>query len=121
MTRWLSRRRVAAILRQRCPVCLEGPMFGSWITMHERCPRCGHQFERETGFFQGAMYVSWVLGVGVFAALAIAADVVLAPRMGLGAALALAVILYLPIVPVLFRYSRAVWAHVNIGTLEKRP
>jgi uncharacterized protein (DUF983 family) len=93
-------------------------MFSGLIAMHEHCPRCGHAFERETGFFQGSMYVSWVLGVGVFAALALTADLVLAPWIGLAPALAVAVVLYLPIVPVLFRYARVVWAHVNIGTLH---
>jgi uncharacterized protein (DUF983 family) len=110
--------RVRAVLWQRCPVCLEGPMYSGWITMHERCPRCGHQFERETGFFQGAMYVSWVMSVGLFATLAIMAMVGLAPRIGLNAALAVAVVVYMPTVPMLFRYSRVIWAHINIGTRD---
>jgi uncharacterized protein (DUF983 family) len=93
-------------------------MFTGLMTMHERCARCGHAFERETGFFQGAMYVSWVSGVGVFAALALCANFVLAPRIGLAPALALAVLVYLPCVPMLFRYARVIWAHVNIGTRQ---
>lgn len=48
------------MLRQRCPVCLEGPMFSGLFTLHDRCPRCGHAFIREPGFFQGAIYVSYV-------------------------------------------------------------
>ena len=116
--RILTWRRLSAVLRQRCPVCLEGPMFTGLITMYEHCPRCGHQFERETGFFQGAMYVSWVLGVASFAALAIAATMLLAPRVGLFAGFAIAVLLYVPLVPILTRYSRVVWAHVNIGTRQ---
>ena len=111
--------RFSAILRQRCPVCLEGPMFSGLIKMYERCPRCGHQFERETGFFQGAMYVSWVSGVGLFAALAVSASIFLAPHIGAFAAFALAIVVYLPTVPMLFRYSRVIWAHLNIGTLNQ--
>jgi uncharacterized protein (DUF983 family) len=91
-------------------------MYSGLITMYERCPRCGHQFERETGFFQGAMYVSWVSSVGVFATLALLAMATLAPRFGLFAALTVAVVVYLPTVPVLFRYSRVIWAHLNIAT-----
>jgi uncharacterized C2H2 Zn-finger protein len=87
--------------------------------MYERCPRCGHRFEREPGFFQGAMYVSWVSGVGLFAALALGATAVLASRIGFVAALTVAVVVYLPAVPMLFRYSRVIWAHVNIGTLDR--
>ena len=92
-------------------------MYSGLITMYDRCPRCGHQFERETGFFQGAMYVSWVSSVGVFATLALLATFFLAPHIGAFAAFAVAVVLYMPTVPMLFRYSRVVWAHINIGTL----
>lgn len=113
-------RRLRAILLQRCPVCLEGPMYSGLVTMYERCPKCGHQFERETGFFQGAMYVSWVTSVGVFATLALLAMAILAPHIGLAAALAVAVVLYMPTVPMLFRYSRVIWAHLNIGTRNER-
>jgi uncharacterized protein (DUF983 family) len=109
-------RRLKAIVRQRCPVCLKGPMFSGLITMYARCPRCGHQFERETGFFQGAMYVSWVTSVGLFATLALLAKFLLEPHIGLFAALAIAVLVYMLAVPMLFRYSRVIWAHLNIGT-----
>ena len=91
-------------------------MFSGLIKMYERCPQCGHQFERETGFFQGAMYVSWVSSVGLFATLALVSMVTLAPHFGLFAALTAAVVVYLPTVPVLFRYSRVIWAHINVGT-----
>jgi uncharacterized protein (DUF983 family) len=113
----MNTRRLSAVLRQRCPVCLEGPMFSGLITMYDRCPHCGHQFERETGFFQGAMYVSWVSSVGLFATLALLASTLLAPHIGVFAALTTAVVVYLPTVPMLFRYSRVIWAHLNIGTL----
>ena len=113
-----TRDRVWAILRQRCPVCLQGQMFSGIFTMSPQCPRCGHEFERETGFFQGAMYVSWVLGVASFAALAIVSTWLLAPLISLPLALAVAFGAYLPIVPMLFRYSRVIWAHVNIGTRD---
>ena len=92
-------------------------MFSGMFAMYERCPQCGHAFERETGFFQGAMYMSWALGVGLFAALAVCADLLLAPRIGLAPALALAAAVYFPLVPALFRYARVIWAHINIGSL----
>ena len=94
-------------------------MYSGLITMYDRCPRCGHQFERETGFFQGAMYVSWVSGVGLFATLALLASALLTPHIGVFAALTVAVVVYLPTVPMLFRYSRVIWAHLNIGSLDQ--
>jgi hypothetical protein len=91
-------------------------MYAGLITMYDRCPRCGHEFEREPGFFQGAMYVSWVSSVGLFATLALVASALLAPHIGLFAALTVAVVVYLPAVPMLFRYSRVIWAHLFVGT-----
>jgi len=38
--------------------------------MHERCPACGLKFEREEGYFLGAMYISYAVGVLVIALIA---------------------------------------------------
>lgn len=93
-------------------------MFGNsgLLTMNERCDVCGHRFLREEGFFQGAMYVSYVVGMLEFAALALISWALLAPRIGLGWALGIAFVVHLLLVPQLFRYSRVLWAHLNVGT-----
>ena len=39
--------------------------------MHERCPVCDLRFEREQGYFLGAMYVSYALGLAVLGSLVI--------------------------------------------------
>lgn len=31
--------------------------------MHEYCPSCGHKYEKEHGFFYGAMYASYAITV----------------------------------------------------------
>lgn len=108
--------RLRAMLTQRCPVCLEGKMFRGLFAMNPTCPVCGHQFEREQGFFQGAMYISWVLGVSYLGLLAVLAQVLLVPRIGIGAAVACVVAIHLVCIPAVFRYSRVIWAHLNIGT-----
>jgi len=33
--------------------------------MHDRCPGCGLHFNREPGYFLGAMYISYGLGLAV--------------------------------------------------------
>jgi uncharacterized protein (DUF983 family) len=108
--------RLGAIVTQRCPVCLQGKMFAGWFTMNATCPVCGHRFEREQGFFQGAMYVSWVLSVSYLAVLAILAQVLLVPRIGIVWAVACVVIIHMLCIPIVFRYSRVIWAHLNVGT-----
>jgi uncharacterized protein (DUF983 family) len=106
-----SRARLRAIVRQRCPQCLEGQVFSGIIRMKDRCTLCGHQFIREPGYFQGAMYVSYGLALitlGIEATVAL----LLLPSHSPGWALAIAVPLFLPLVPALFRYSRVLWMHI---------
>jgi uncharacterized protein (DUF983 family) len=44
-------------LVMRCPTCGGGDLFVSYYTMRERCPNCGTAFEREEGYWVGAMIV----------------------------------------------------------------
>src|SRR5256886_14103531 len=64
------RTHLLSIARQRCPRCHQGRAFRSLLVMHDACPVCGHIFEREPGYFVGAMYVSYALAIPVYLALA---------------------------------------------------
>ena len=63
--------KILAILNNRCPNCEKGNIFDkdhglinlSIPKMNKSCPSCGFQFVKETGFFYGAMYVSYALTV----------------------------------------------------------
>ena len=44
-------------LVMRCPTCGAGDLFVSYYTMRERCLSCGTAFEREEGYWVGAMIV----------------------------------------------------------------
>jgi uncharacterized protein (DUF983 family) len=60
-----------SVVTGKCPRCQEGDLFinknpyklKNWDGMHEHCSNCDLKFELEPGFFQGAMYVSYGLGV----------------------------------------------------------
>ena len=53
----------------KCPHCNEGHVFEpetgifKFPVMNDRCPNCDYKFEREPGYFIGAMYLSYGLGV----------------------------------------------------------
>lgn len=108
--------RCRAIVAQRCPMCLQGRMFAGRFRMHETCPVCGHRFEREQGFFQGAMYISWVLSVAYLALLAVLAQTFLVPRIGIVSSVVAVVVIHVLCISAVFRYSRVIWAHLNVGT-----
>jgi len=58
-----------SIIKEKCPHCSKGEVFkkGTGLfkmpVMHEECPVCHYKFEREPGYFLGAMYISYGIAV----------------------------------------------------------
>jgi hypothetical protein len=85
--------------------------------MNARCPVCGLAFEREPGYFTGAMYASYF--IGLFVSLPVWLWMLLAGA-SFGAIIAVAFGLVGVLTPVAFHYSRVAWmqidAYFNPGT-----
>jgi len=99
------------IFRHLCPRCRKGRIFRGWLAMHEACPSCGLQFNREQGYYIGAMYVSYLLSIPPVLAL-----VMILWRLAhwsFGAAIIGAFLAYLPLVPFVVRLSRVIWIYVD--------
>jgi uncharacterized protein (DUF983 family) len=47
----------------RCPRCGAQSLFRTWFAMHKQCALCGLRFEREQGYFIGAMYINYGITV----------------------------------------------------------
>ena len=90
-------------------------MFRGRFEMNATCPVCGHRFEREPGFFQGAMYVSYGIGIVYIGVLAILANTFLVAHIGVVPAAGCIVAIHLACVPAVFRYSRVI-----LGAPERR-
>jgi Protein of unknown function (DUF983) len=79
--------------------------------MNERCPNCNLKFEREEGYFLGAMYVSYalsLLSVGLVSLLfwslthwPVIKDVIWA------------LILFLPLAPAMTLFARVLWIYLD--------
>lgn len=52
-------------LRRRCPRC-NRQAYSTWFTMHEHCEKCGLRFEREPGYWVGAMIINTVVIFSTF-------------------------------------------------------
>ena len=50
-------------LRLKCPRCGEGQMFSGMFKMRLGCSSCHFRFEREAGYFVGAMYINYGMTV----------------------------------------------------------
>ena len=51
----------------RCPVCGTGGLFTGYFALARRCPGCDLEFEREDGYWLGAMIVAMALVIVQFA------------------------------------------------------
>ena len=105
-------RRLLALLRQRCPRCCQGKIFRNRFELQDPCSVCGLIFQREEGYFLGAMYASYLIS-----------SLLLCGGFFIGRELlpgwkdlyivALVFVLYLPLVPSVYRYSRTLWIHFD--------
>lgn len=91
----------------RCPLCAEGHLFRGWISMWERCEKCGFRFDRGPGYFLGSTYINY----GITTLTTTAAYIWL--RFGLGVSKSVVVpglaafCIFFPLV--FFRYARSLW------------
>jgi len=107
---------VSDILHQRCPRCRTGRIFRYSIfrgfpKMHDRCPVCDLKFEREAGYFLGAMYISYGLGLAIVAL--IAALLWSVTGWWITKDTIWAAVLFLPLAPTLTLLARVLWIYLD--------
>ena len=91
----------------RCPRCGKGKLYRRIVAMNKSCDGCDLQFERESGFFLGAIYFNYgltalivtVLYMGMFISMAV-------PPFYLKA-IPLTVAILFPLL--FFRHARSFW------------
>jgi uncharacterized protein (DUF983 family) len=103
---------LGAILHQRCPRCRRGLVFRGRFAMNNLCPVCAMKFEREPGYFVGAMYVSYAMAALLLGILTFIISLIW-PELPLHTMLLLALAFFLPLVPPVFRYSRVIWITID--------
>ena len=64
--------RFIALLEAKCPRCKQGSIFKhsafnyfKYYDTNTNCPSCDLRFEKEPGFFTGAMYISYMFNVAM--------------------------------------------------------
>ena len=115
-----------ALIKGKCPRCRRGNMFkfpvynlANFQKMHESCEVCGLKFEREIGFYWGAMYISYGFSVAISVTLGIALNILFNdPDVNVYIAVIIGVIVLTS--PILFRLSRAIMLHF-LGKVKYDP
>ncbi|MFQ5960834.1 MAG: DUF983 domain-containing protein [Candidatus Methylomirabilales bacterium] len=94
-------------LRLKCPRCGAAPLFQGLFSMYPDCLSCYLRFEREPGYFVGAIYINYgvtaVTAIVGYFALDYFIGMPLLPQLILWSAFAV----FFPLV--FFRYSRSLW------------
>lgn len=103
---------IKTIAHQRCPKCRKGIVFRHGMEMNNKCPYCGTRFDREPGFFTGAMHIGYIIAlpVGVFLMFVL---MVVLPDLHPALHGLLAMIGVVPIIPLTVRLSRVLWLDIG--------
>lgn len=109
----------------KCPRCHRGPVFttnnpygAGAFRMNESCSCCGLKYEREPGFFYGALYVSYALMSGLFIVWFVGDQVWL--HMKTQYLLLAVVSTILLLFPVVLRSSRLIWLNFFVRYDKER-
>lgn len=108
-----------SIVHEKCPHCHEGEFFvgksayrySTIGKIHEKCPHCGEKYSKEPGFYYGAMYVAYGLGVALFVAITVGAYV-LYPDVSAHMLVILIASSMVIFGPKLYHQSKIIWANL---------
>src|ERR1700679_3846090 len=105
-----------AVLQQACPRCRAGKIYPSSVfrgfpKMNDQCAVCRLWFEREEGYFLGAMIVDYALAMVITTA--IAALLWSFTRWSFEKLCVVAIVIFLPAVPTVTRLGRVLWISLD--------
>jgi uncharacterized protein (DUF983 family) len=105
-------------LRLACPACGRGRLFRRYFVRAERCSKCGHEYERENGYWVGGAEVHMFFSYGLSVLICVPILIVFGSSTAIQCALIAGhVILSL----LLFRYARAVFLAIDYRLDPVRP
>lgn len=110
-------------LTTSCPRCNKGHIFessnpyafGKMMVMKSHCEVCGLRYERETGFFYGAMFVSYGINIALFSIALILYYTVFEESTDWRFYIAAYVGISFLLTPIIFRLSRSLWLALMVN------
>ena len=91
----------------RCPRCAEGRLFRNFLRMNERCPACKLDFQRDPGFYLGAIYFNYGLTAVLVTATYVGLSLLTEVSKEIKLVIALVPAVLFPFL--FFRFSRSLW------------
>lgn len=105
-------------LTRRCARCGGGKLFKRYLTMVDDCPTCGLHFEREDGYWGGALAINIMATGGLFTIVFVIALVLTIPEVPVAPLLAILVPIALLGPIVYYPFSKTVWVAVDRAFLQ---
>ncbi len=105
-------------LRRHCPVCGAKGIFRGWLALTPRCPECNFSFEREEGYWVGAMIANIAAAEALFGLLLVGGMIATHPHvpwtlLGIGGAV---VMIGLPIL--FYPLSKTLWLWLDLAFIH---
>jgi uncharacterized protein (DUF983 family) len=107
-----------SIATMTCPQCQESHMmvanpyrFSTMGEVKNKCEVCGLDFKPEPGFYYGAMYVSYGLGVAIFVTIWASCNWFF-ENVGVWTQISLVLIALIGLGPYLYALSKVIWANI---------
>jgi uncharacterized protein (DUF983 family) len=104
---------------RRCARCGSGHLFRRWVSMVPDCPRCGLHFEREAGYWAGALAINIIITGGVFTVAFVIALALTIPNIPVAPLLAIFVPLMIVLPIVGYPFSKTIWVAVDRAFLQR--
>lgn len=109
-----------SVFMNKCPQCHRGKVLSyapykltHLLETEQNCTACGLKFEKEPGFFYGAMYVSYALTSGIFiVAYLLQSNFIKLPVTQFAIAV---IVLILLLFPLIARWSRLLWLNFFVS------
>lgn len=90
-------------------------MFSSWASLHPFCRVCGLKFEREPGYWAGALIINMAAALAVFFAVLIGGMVLTWPEVP-WTGLTIAIFVSMAIVPIgFYPWSKSIWLAIEMS------
>lgn len=105
-------------LAKRCPHCGARAIFRSFFELHEHCPSCGLRFEREDGYWLGAMVVAMAVTEVVFVGLLVVAIAATWPDVPWGWVLAIGLVTNAVIPVVGYPRCKTAWLGMHLAATD---
>lgn len=104
---------------RRCARCGAGKLFRRWVTMVPDCPQCGLHFERESGYWAGALAINFVCTGGLLVIGLVAALVMTIPEVPVAPILAVLIPIAVLGPIVWYPFSKTLWLAIDQAFLQR--